>query len=113
MQGMPGTWGYVKGGMGMISFILCDIAREHGAVVAAGVPVDAVDPVWGGHPLRTAAENGRAASVRTLLELGADPTLPDAEGRGPLELCRASAPRHRDSTGHATVEALLVAHDPG
>ena len=37
MDGMAGTWGYVQGGMGMVSFILCDIAREAGAVVAAGV----------------------------------------------------------------------------
>jgi len=42
--GPPGTWGYVKGGMGMISFILCDIAREAGASVASGVPVARVLP---------------------------------------------------------------------
>ena len=28
--GLPGTWGYVEGGMGMVSFLLCDIAREAG-----------------------------------------------------------------------------------
>ncbi|MGH2544721.1 MAG: phytoene desaturase family protein [Ardenticatenaceae bacterium] len=44
MFGMPGTWGYVRGGMGMVSFILCDIAREAGAVVAAGVPVARIVP---------------------------------------------------------------------
>lgn len=38
------VWGYVKGGMGMISFILCDIARESGATVAAGVPVARILP---------------------------------------------------------------------
>jgi phytoene dehydrogenase-like protein len=37
-------WGYVKGGMGMISFILCDIARDAGAVVAAGAPVARILP---------------------------------------------------------------------
>ncbi len=42
--GHPGMWGYVRGGMGMISFILCDIAREAGAVVAAGVPVARIIP---------------------------------------------------------------------
>ncbi|MEZ4669210.1 MAG: NAD(P)/FAD-dependent oxidoreductase [Anaerolineae bacterium] len=42
--GHKGVWGYVKGGMGMISFILCDIAREAGAVVAAGVPVVRILP---------------------------------------------------------------------
>ena len=42
--GMPGTWGYVEGGMGMVSFLLCDIARELGAMVAAGVPVARIVP---------------------------------------------------------------------
>ena len=44
MDGLAGTWGYVRGGMGMVSFILCDIAREAGAVVAAGVPVARIIP---------------------------------------------------------------------
>ena len=65
-------------------------------LVAAGTPVDAVDSTYGRHPLRTAAENGRPASVRRLLELGADPNLRDAEGRRPLDLCT-----------NAEVEALL------
>jgi phytoene dehydrogenase-like protein len=39
-----GQWGFVKGGMGMVSFILCDIAREAGAVVAAGTPVARILP---------------------------------------------------------------------
>lgn len=43
-DGHAGTWGYVRGGMGMISFMLCDIAREEGAVVAAGVPVARILP---------------------------------------------------------------------
>ena len=44
MEGMGGTWGYVMGGMGMVSFLLCDIARELGATVAAGVPVARILP---------------------------------------------------------------------
>ncbi len=44
MDGMAGTWGYVKGGMGMMSFLLCDIARELGVTVAAGVPVARIVP---------------------------------------------------------------------
>ena len=44
LGGMPGMWGYVKGGMGMVSFYLCDAAREAGAVVATGVPVARIIP---------------------------------------------------------------------
>jgi phytoene dehydrogenase-like protein len=44
MFGQPGTWGYVEGGIGMVSFLLCDIARELGAVVATGVPVARIVP---------------------------------------------------------------------
>ena len=44
MDGLAGTWGYVVGGMGMVSFLLCDVAREGGAVVAAGVPVGRIVP---------------------------------------------------------------------
>ena len=42
--GIPGMWGYVEGGMGMVSFILCDIARDAGAVVLTGVPVARIIP---------------------------------------------------------------------
>jgi ankyrin repeat protein len=61
-------------------------------LVASGVPVEGVDPVWGGHPLRTAAGNGRPESVRRLLALGADPDLADDEGRRPLDLARVRRP---------------------
>jgi len=44
LGGMPGMWGYVKGGMGMVSFYFCDAAREAGAFVAAGVPVSCILP---------------------------------------------------------------------
>jgi phytoene dehydrogenase-like protein len=44
LGGIPGMWGYVKGGMGMVSFYLCDAAREAGASIAAGVPVARIVP---------------------------------------------------------------------
>lgn len=68
------------------------------ALVAAGTPVDDADPAFGGQPLRTAASNGRSASVRRLLAHGADPNLRDEQGRTPLDLCRAgTTPGHRES----------------
>jgi phytoene dehydrogenase-like protein len=47
MGGIPGMWGYVKGGMGLVSFILCDIALDCGVTVAAGVPVGRIIPGQG------------------------------------------------------------------
>jgi phytoene dehydrogenase-like protein len=47
LGGLPGTWGYVQGGMGMVSFFLCDAAREAGATVAAGVSVSRIIPGQG------------------------------------------------------------------
>ncbi|MGE3541300.1 MAG: phytoene desaturase family protein [Candidatus Tectimicrobiota bacterium] len=44
LGGMPGMWGFVKGGMGQIAFMLCDIARAAGATVATGVPVARIIP---------------------------------------------------------------------
>jgi phytoene dehydrogenase-like protein len=44
MFGRPGTWGYVEGGMGMVSFLLCDVAREQGALVCTGIPVARINP---------------------------------------------------------------------
>lgn len=73
------------------------------ALVAAGTPVDDADPAYGGQPLRTAASNGRPASVRRLLERGADPNVRDEQGRTPLDLCReGTTPEHRE------VEAILA-----
>lgn len=44
LGGVPGQWGYVHGGMGMVSFLLCDVARDLGAVVATGAKVARIIP---------------------------------------------------------------------
>ena len=44
IDGTGAVWGYVKGGMGMISFAIADAAQEAGAVLAAGVPVAEILP---------------------------------------------------------------------
>jgi phytoene dehydrogenase-like protein len=75
LGGLPGTWGYVKGGMGVVSFILCDIAREAGAVVAAGVPVARIVPgegveLAGGETISAPAVVSNADPRATLRLLG-------------------------------------------
>jgi phytoene dehydrogenase-like protein len=44
LGGLPGAWGYVKGGMGMVSFYLLEAARAAGATIAAGLPVAQIVP---------------------------------------------------------------------
>lgn len=78
-------------------------------LIAAGTPVDANDEVFGRHPLRLAAANGRPASVRILLAHGADPTRRDASGLTPLDHCRRGRIGATDASGYDEVEAILQA----
>ena len=47
LEGGGPMWGYVRGGMGMISFAIADAAQEAGATLAAGVPVAEIVPEEG------------------------------------------------------------------
>ena len=44
LLGAGPIWGYVRGGMGMISFAIAEAAADAGAVLAAGVPVGEIVP---------------------------------------------------------------------
>lgn len=78
------------------------------ALVTSGTPVDATDRVFGRHPLRLAARNGRPASVRHLLALGSDPLLVDpTSGKSPLDECRQGRLLVQNTTAHEEVEAIL------
>jgi phytoene dehydrogenase-like protein len=71
LEGIPGAWGYVEGGMGRVSFALADAAIAVGAVVAAGVPVAAIVPgrgvrLEGGELVRAAVVVSNADPKRTL-----------------------------------------------
>ena len=75
MGGIPGMWGYLKGGMGLVSFLLCDIAQDSGAIVAAGVPVRRIVPgegveLEGGEWLRAQLVISNADPRTTLRLLG-------------------------------------------
>jgi phytoene dehydrogenase-like protein len=91
---MPGMWGYVKGGMGMISFYFCDAAREAGAVIAAGVPVASILPgegvlLEGGERINAPVVVSNADPRRTLHMVGnaADATWKAKIESIPIEGC--------------------------
>lgn len=75
MCGLPGAWGYVEGGMGMVSFLIADAAREAGAVIACGVPVARIRPgegveLAGGERVRAPVIVSNADPRATLSLLG-------------------------------------------
>ena len=76
LGGIPGMWGYIKGGMGMVSFYFCDAAREAGATVISGVPVAEMIPGVGillesGERISAPVIISNADPRRTLTMLGA------------------------------------------
>jgi phytoene dehydrogenase-like protein len=44
LNGHGGAWGYVRGGVGTVSFALAEAAIDAGATIACGVPVGAIHP---------------------------------------------------------------------
>lgn len=94
LGGMPGMWGYVKGGMGMVSFYFCDAAREAGAVVATGVAVAQILPeegviLEGGERISAPVVISNADPRRTqkLLGIAADPAWSKRVEQIPIEGC--------------------------
>jgi phytoene dehydrogenase-like protein len=94
LGGMPGMWGYVKGGMGMVSFYFCDAAREAGTTMAAGVTVARILPGEGvllesGERIIAPVVVSNADPVRTLhmLDAFADPAWAERVRSVPIEGC--------------------------
>lgn len=65
--GLPGAWGYVRGGMGMVSFFLADAAIEAGATIVSEMPVARILPGEG-----VVLESGERLSARAVI-CNADP----------------------------------------
>jgi phytoene dehydrogenase-like protein len=87
-------WGYVKGGVGMVSFYFCDAAREAGATVASGVPVAQILPGEGvllesGERIgaRTIISNADPRQTLRMLGKAADPKWQEQVERVPIEGC--------------------------
>ncbi len=105
LGGMPGMWGYVKGGMGMVSFYLCDAARDAGAVIASGINVARILPGEGvllesGDRIAAPVVISNADPIRTLcmLDSSADPAWTAKVRSIPIEGC--------------TVKLNVLMHEP-
>lgn len=95
LDGRGSNWGYVEGGMGMVSFAIADAAAEAGAVLACGVPVAAVHPGEGveladGTRIRARSVVCNADPKVALRLLGAAPI--DSVYRRRLEAWRVRSP---------------------
>src|SRR5215213_7911829 len=67
VEGHGGSWGYVDGGMGQVSFAIAEAAQEAGATLATGVPVSRIDPGEG-----VELESGELIRARRVIS-NADP----------------------------------------
>ena len=79
LEGQPGAWGYVKGGMGRVAFALADAAIAAGAVLASGVTVAAVLPGEG-----VVLDSGERIEARAVVS--------NADPKRTLALCRSRSP---------------------
>jgi phytoene dehydrogenase-like protein len=94
LGGVPGQWSYVKGGIGVVSLLLRDAAREAGAVVAVDSPVARIVPGQGveleaGERIDAPVVVSNADPRTTLRLLGdsADPAWRERVEAIPMEGC--------------------------
>jgi phytoene dehydrogenase-like protein len=86
LNGIPGAWGHVRGGMGAISQALARSAEAHGAAIRTGAPVRSIDvsegrttgvTLDGGEELRAALVVSGAHPRTTVLDLAGAEHFPD------------------------------------
>ena len=78
IEGRGGAWGYVEGGMGMVSVALAAAARDAGAVIAESTPVAAIEE--------------KAVFLDDGTRLRARAVISNADPMTTLELCGGIAP---------------------
>ncbi len=81
LEGQGPVWGYVKGGMGVISFAIAEAAEEAGAVLACGTEVAEIVPgegvrLVGGDFMRAPLVMSNADPKRALTMFGSSDAVP-------------------------------------
>jgi phytoene dehydrogenase-like protein len=80
IEGRPGAWGYVHGGMGTISFALARAAEEAGVMIVLGARAAEIAP-------------GDSVVLDDGTRLAARSIVSNADPRSTLELCAGAAPQ--------------------
>ena len=89
-------WGYVQGGMGMVSFYFCDAAREAGAVIATGVAVEEINP-------------GQCVRLKTGERINAPVIVSNADPVVTLRLLgKTAATDFREKVEHLAIQGCTV-----
>jgi phytoene dehydrogenase-like protein len=109
-----GRWGYVRGGTGRVSFAIADAAVAHGAVLAGGVPVAAIEPgvgvrLAGGELIRADVVVSNADPKATTA-LCTD--VPD-EWRSRVDAWRSTSPVLKINCALRRLPRFPAAADPG
>jgi phytoene dehydrogenase-like protein len=110
-----GRWGYVRGGTGRVSFALADAAVEHGAVLASGVEVAAIEPgvgvrLAGGELVRATTVVSNADPKRTTALCTSD--VP-ASWRDRVDGWRSTSPVLKINCGLSRLPTFTAAPEPG
>jgi phytoene dehydrogenase-like protein len=123
IEGLPGAWGYVEGGMGRVSLALADAVTEAGAVILTGVPVAAILPgdepavaLEGGDVIRAAAVVSNADPKRTLALCqagGGDPPPGFAAFADKVASWRSESPVIKINCGLRRLPTFTAATRPG
>ena len=94
LGGLPGCWGYVRGGMGTVSLLIAEAATQAGAAIAKGASVVSILPGEGvllenGERIAAPVVVSNADGCRTLTMLGknADPAWKHQVERIPIDGC--------------------------
>ena len=113
-----GRWGYVRGGTGRVSFALADAARAHGALLASGVEVGAIESgtgvrLVGGELIRatTVVSNADPQRTTALCLAGGADAVPLA-WRERVDAWRSSSPVLKINCALGRLPRFSAAVDP-
>jgi len=115
LEGRGGSWGYVKGGLGRVSFAIAQAAQDAGAALAAGVPVARIVAGEGvelesGETIRARAVVCNADPKRMLAML--DPAEVPAEFSARVEAWKVRSPVVKLNAGLTRMPAFAAAASP-